>query len=388
MRTSLALVAAAIIGAPLAAAADVAALLTQIKAVGREGAGNPQAAQAWRELAQQGSEALPAILAGLDDAHPIAANWLRCAVDTIAARELAAGRSLPAAALEAFVTDTRHAPRARRLAYEWLVRVDPTAPGRLLPGLADDPSTELRRDAVAVLIQNAEAIAAQGDKSAAVAAYRKALTSARDRDQVEAIAQALKKFDVTVDLAAHFGFITDWLLAAPFDNTNGIGFAAVYPPEKGVDVNATYVGKNGLKFGWKPTTTSDPFGKVDLNKVIGKYMGVVGYGFAAVHSPTEQRVEVRAGTKNAVKIFVNGQEVFFREEYHHGMRMDQHVAPCTLRKGRNEILIKVCQNEQKEPWAQEWEFQLRVCDAVGGAVPLRVLSEKTAAGSSEGRVMP
>jgi hypothetical protein len=29
----------------------------------------------------------------------------------------------------------------------------------------------------------------------------------------------------------------------------------------------------------------------------------------------------------------------------------------------------VCQNEQEEPWAQSWIFQLRLTDAVGQAVP-------------------
>jgi hypothetical protein len=39
-----------------------------------------------------------------------------------------------------------------------------------------------------------------------------------------------------------------------------------------------------------------------------------------------------------------------------------------LKKGRNEILVKICQNEQTEDWAQTWDFQLRVCDALGTAV--------------------
>ena len=45
-------------------------------------------------------------------------------------------------------------------------------------------------------------------------------------------------------------------------------------------------------------------------------------------------------------------------------------------KGRNTILLKVCQNEQADAWAQVWDFQLRVCDAVGGAVPLTVVSKE------------
>ena len=43
--------------------------------------------------------------------------------------------------------------------------------------------------------------------------------------------------------------------------------------------------------------------------------------------------------------------------------------PAQLEKGTNSILIKLCQNEQKEDWTVEWEFQLRVCNATGTAIP-------------------
>jgi hypothetical protein len=39
--------------------------------------------------------------------------------------------------------------------------------------------------------------------------------------------------------------------------------------------------------------------------------------------------------------------------------------PAQLQAGRNTILVKVCQNEQTEEWTVEWDFQLRVTDALG-----------------------
>ena len=58
---------------PVVQAADpLDPLLARIKSVGREGAGNPEAASAWRELARQGAEELPTILAALDDADATA----------------------------------------------------------------------------------------------------------------------------------------------------------------------------------------------------------------------------------------------------------------------------------------------------------------------------
>lgn len=353
-------------------AADAGPLLARIKAVGKEGAGNPDASRAWQELVKLGPAALFDILTALDDADPTAANWLRSAVDTIADREIAASRPLPARRLEAFVKDTRHSGPARRVAYEWLVRVDASAPNRLLPTMLHDPGQELRRDAVAVVLEDGQKLLDKNEKEAATAAFKKALSGALDKDQVDLVAQQLKTLGIAVDLAKHFGFIQTWMVAGPFDNVGGKGFAVAYPPENAVDLNATYAGKEAAKFGWKRIATDDPYGKVDLNKEIAKHMGAVGYAFATVLSPSERPVELRVASNNAVKLFLNGKQVFFCEEYHHGMRMDQYVGRGLMRKGVNEVLIKVCQNEQKDSWAQTWSFQLRLCDAIGGAVPFEL----------------
>jgi hypothetical protein len=372
----------AVVGAGLLAGSlplsgsEMAPLLARIKAVGSEGAGNADAAKAWKQLVQGGVEALPPILAALDDADATSANWLRAAVDAIAERETTAGRPLPADNLEAFVLDTKHKPEARRLAYEWLTRVDPKTPGRLLPGMLNDPSKELRRDAVAVVLVEAKGLLDKQDKAGATAAYRKALTSARDKDQVELIAKQLKPLGVEVDLAAHFGFIQPWMLVAPFDNTGGTGYGIASPPEKHVDLTAAYKGKGEAEVRWVEHVTSDPYGIVNLNKVLGQKKGAIAYAYAAIDSPAERQVEVRAGCINALKIFLNGKPIFTREEYHHGMSMDQHVAFGTLQAGRNELLVKVCQNEQTEMWAQEWSFQVRLCDAAGNVVPFTVVGDK------------
>ncbi|MGL4419927.1 MAG: hypothetical protein ACRCZF_04615, partial [Gemmataceae bacterium] len=63
--------------------------------------------------------------------------------------------------------------------------------------------------------------------------------------------------------------------------------------------------------------------------------------------------------------------------YHHGLSIDQHVGTGQLKAGKNTILLKVVQNDQKESWAQMWGFQLRVCDSIGGAVPMTIITPGT-----------
>lgn len=347
----------------LAPAADLAPLIAKIEAAGPQGAGSAEAAVAWRELSQQAPDILPTLLTALDDASPLAANWLRSAIDAVAERATAARRPLPAAALEAFLRDTHHTGTGRRLAYELLAKADPTVSKRLLPTLLDDPGVELRYEAVAVALEDARKL--PKDDPAAKPTFRKLLKAARDFQQVEAVAKELEDRGETVDLTAHFGFLTHWHVIAGFDNTDGKGLRTVYPPERGVDLTAHYAGKGGADCAWKEHTTTEKYGVVDFNKVLGKQKNAVAYGSTVVESPKEQAVELRAASATALKIFLNGHEVFARESYHQSFDADSHIAPVTLKPGRNEILIKVCQNDQTEPFAQNWMFQLRITDALG-----------------------
>ncbi len=360
-------------GAAHAAPADE--LIAKIKAVGNEGAGNADAATAWRDLVKLGPDALLPILASMDDNKRTASNWLRPAVDAIAEKATKDKKPLPADELEKFVRTTTNPPAGRRIAFELLVRIDKTTPTRLLPGMIQDPSAELRHEAIDTLLQEAKKTLDAGDKKAATALYQKALTGACEKEQVDTILKQLKPLGVEVDVAQHFGFIRHFHVVGVFDNKDGDGFKTVYPPEKGVDLKATYKGKED-EAKWTETSTDDPYGVVDLNKVLGKKKVAVAYVYAVIDSPTERPVQVRLGSITAVKVFLNGKEVYGHDEYHHGMNLDQYTANGVLKAGRNELLLKVCQNDQKEDYAQVWMFQARLCDAVGAAVPFTVVSPK------------
>jgi hypothetical protein len=358
-----------------APAADIATLIRTIKAVGPEGAGNTQACAAWRELSQLPATDLPQLLAAVDDASPAAANWLRTAADAVAERERTAGRPLPVAALDSFVRDTRHDARGRRLAYELLCAADPTAPNRLLPKMLDDPGAELRFDAV-----EAAFAALKGNPADSVGAkvdLRKLLSSSRDGQQIERIARELTRRGASVDLVAHFGYIVRWQVAGVFDNADGRGFQTAFAPEHRVDLAAKYKGKDGASVAWRPVTMADKAGAIDLNRLFpdttGKRKGmkaVVAYGYTEIESPVEQAVEVRAASSTAIKVFVNGHEILAREVYHQSFDRDMYVARARLARGRNSILVKVCQDDQSEAWAQNWMYQVRLTDSLGAAVPI------------------
>jgi hypothetical protein len=355
---------------------DLAPLFSKIKAVGPEGKGNAEAADSWKKLTDAGIDALLPTLTACDGADRLALNWLLSAAETVAEREATSGKILPLDQLETFVKDIKHNGSARRLAYELIEKEAPTRARLLSNDMLEDPAPELRRDAVAVVIDAAKALGSD-DKTAARKMYHTAFNAARDRDQVDAIAKALKALGDEVDLATHYGFVRDWMTAVPFDNTEGKGFHVVLAPEKGVDLSAVYKGKDNTEARWTAQASTDAYGMMDLNKLLGKQKGTTAFAYTIVESPDDRDVQVRVGCINSIKVIVNGKELLSREECHHGTRMDQHILPTRLKKGKNEILVKVSQNEQTEQWAQNWGFQLRLCDALGGAAPFKVVLPET-----------
>jgi hypothetical protein len=347
---------------------DVETQIRTILKVQKEGAGHAAAVPVLKSLAQQPSSSLIALLRGMDRANPLAANWLRGAFESVADRNLKEGALLPTKELEEFTLDRTHASQSRQLAFDWLVRIDPSATDRLVPGMLDDPSAEFRRAAVQRLIAAASKADEAKDTAESKKIYLRAFRAALDPDQLDVVFDALTKMGEKPDLKRQLGLLNSWWLIGPFDHRKGIGFDAVYPPEKEIDLQKKYKGTIG-EVSWAKKESDERHSALDLNKLIARHKGAVAYAYYEFETDHAQQVEIRLGTPNGWKLWVNGKLVFAHEEYHLLTQMDQYRAPVLLQAGTNKILLKICQNEQIEDWAQDWEFHVRVCDASGTAVP-------------------
>lgn len=338
--------------------------ITSLRAVSAEGKGHAAASAAWKSLATAEPAALPQILAGMDGANPLAKNWLQSAALAIGEKN---PQKLPAEALMTFLQDQKHDALGRRLAYELLVKTDPKTPDRLLAGFIHDPSPLLRRDAVERFFAEGQAALKSGQKSEAEKKFAEALSGAREEDQVKKVAEELKNLGRKPDLVKHFGFLTQWKIIGPFHNDKGAGFAEVFPPEKDLNFSAKYPGKKG-EVVWKDVAVGDEFGMLNFNKEIEMIKEVTAYAATEFVSDEDRTAEIRIGTNNAWKVWVNGQFAFGRDEYHRGIRIDQYKVPVQLKKGKNTILVKLCQDHQTETWTVEWHFQLRISDEHGNAI--------------------
>lgn len=341
---------------------DTTRALAALKAIPREGKGNDDAGPAWKTIVSKGEAALMPTLEAFDDSNLTSANWLRTAVEAIADGEKSAGRKLPADKLEAFATNSKFAATARLLAYELLAAQDPNVKSRLLPQFINDKSLDLRHEAIEYELEKLEKAAKPSLKTD----LEKLFTYTRDKNQAEAIAKKLTQLGSKVSITEHFAFVTHFALVGPFDSSEGKGFMIPYPPETATNTSATYKGKAEAKLSWKMAETTDKYGTFDVNKILDKHKDAVAYALAVVVAEKETPCEIRVASPNSVQIFLNTKKLAERDEYHHGAPLDANIGKGILRKGENVIVLKVCQNNQTEPWAQDWQFQLRVCDATGG----------------------
>jgi len=346
---------------------DLETSIQALLAIGEQGAGHDQAAPALRSLAQQPATALLPLLHGMDQANPLAANWFRGAFESIADRHLKSGSLALQPELEEFALDRSHIPEARQLAFDWLVKVDSTAADRLVPGMIDDPSTEFRRAGVQRLLDEATKAKESQDADASKRLYGQAFRAALDPDQLDLAFDKLTELGERPDLKKQLGLLSSWWLIGPFDHRGGIGFNAAYLPETEIELQKKYAGTEG-EVSWAEKSTDHRHALLDLNNLLGPHKGAVVYAYQEFESDRDQPVEIRLGTPNGWKLWVNSEPAFAHEEYHQTSRLDQYRTPVTLKAGTNRILLKLCQNEQTQDWAQRFEFQIRVCDESGTAV--------------------
>lgn len=330
--------------------------------------GTAEHQQAWKQLASVGPAKIPALLRSLRGANAVAENWLTSAADTVADTALRRGEELPTEQLVELVRDRSAPARGRQVAYEMVRRTHPERATALLTHMLDDPNANLRYDAVARLLSQAEDLP-KAQQEQKLELLHTILDAARDLEQLRACKSELKALGETVDLTTHMGFLTSWKMIGPFDNTGKRGFEKAYPPEKEIDFTQTYAGKAG-PVSWleQPVTTDVEFGNFDLTKTFGPVKGAVVYAYTEFESDRNREAFIRYASNNGTRLWVNGELVASNPVYHTGALVDQYIAPIRLKEGTNQILLKICQNEQTESWAQSWDFMLRVTDELGGAI--------------------
>jgi hypothetical protein len=162
-----------------------------------------------------------------------------------------------------------------------------------------------------------------------------------------------------INLRERYATLTDWMVIGPFENDQEFsGHVAVYPPEEGIDLSASHEGLGGKRVQWREHHREGSFTSVDFKQIFETTENVCAYAYCTVTSPEEKKVQLRIGTNDSGKMWVNEELVF---DYPHpgGAILDRDVIPYTLPKGTSRILIKVCNVRL------DWGFVFRITEEHG-----------------------
>ena len=150
-----------------------------------------------------------------------------------------------------------------------------------------------------------------------------------------------------------------WMVIGPFDHKNG--FNKKYPPEKKIRLKKI-VGKKSRPITWQHGGDSFQEGYIDLKQILQEYNWSVAYGLIYVKSPGDKNVQIRVGTNDATKIWLNNKCIW-KLNIGRDSIFDDDIIHVTLKPGFNKILIKVCNQ------ISLWGFYFRITDEQGNGIP-------------------
>jgi hypothetical protein len=153
-----------------------------------------------------------------------------------------------------------------------------------------------------------------------------------------------------------------WQVIGPFPNPENANFEGALPPEHAVRLDAavTWAGESYRWRGLPRRFYRD--GLVDFDGLYGGRNWVVAYAYTAFHSESEGPAQLRVGSDDGIRVWLNGRLVHSLDAARAAVP-DDDIVPVRLQAGENTLLVKIAER------TLGWGFYLRITDGQGG--PLR-----------------
>lgn len=143
-------------------------------------------------------------------------------------------------------------------------------------------------------------------------------------------------------------YIPEWNVIGPFPNPREsdylrFGLDSIYPPEKEIDLAATYKGSDGQEVSWKRISGEKGGYGMNLWEHFKPYEFIVVYALTYVYSPEDQTVPMLIGSDDGAKVFLNDEQLYRFLEVRIAAP-DQDTIDLPLKKGWNKLMVKAENN--------------------------------------------
>lgn len=151
------------------------------------------------------------------------------------------------------------------------------------------------------------------------------------------------------------GFIKDWIVIGPFGSSEEEAFNTDFIGEPFGNLHT----EGGIIQGRRWIGYHAPYGEVssrfiDLYQIVGPCEEAGAYAFTVIRLPYEAKMNLKVGSDDSVKVWVNGALVHSNHAARAAVPDQDTVLDVQFKKGLNTILVKVCNK------TGGWGFYLRI----------------------------
>lgn len=161
------------------------------------------------------------------------------------------------------------------------------------------------------------------------------------RERLCQLFRHVNQVDQAVETLRDEAYVRNWMVLGPFNNRDGGAFEQEHEVEEAplsLMPDKRYAGR-GREIGWIPARGIWN-GQLDLGAVLFPGTEMFAYALAFVESDREQDASLVFGAGGASALWVNGEQLA-RNDKPFAYDCAQRVLPVRLRKGLNQILVKI-----------------------------------------------
>lgn len=137
-----------------------------------------------------------------------------------------------------------------------------------------------------------------------------------------------------------------WYYIGPFDNTNWRGFDTAFPPEKEINLAATYKGKFNRPVQWKEYPDFQLSYYLNFLPLFAKQdekEWACIYLYHEIDSPEAAALHLSLGSDDSLTIWLN-QDLVLNKDVKRAVMADDDFVTLKLKPGKNQLLVKICQS--------------------------------------------
>lgn len=147
-------------------------------------------------------------------------------------------------------------------------------------------------------------------------------------------------------IPAQWMYINSWYVIGPFPNPDRVNLRRKFAPESVVDLDATYIGKNGKTIAWQfeqARSSVSRWGKPNRAAIVPRSAEEYGiwYAYTEVFVDAECDLWIAVGSDDRSDLWVNDMKVWSSGNELKAWNIVEGYRKVHFRKGRNQILVRV-----------------------------------------------